>query len=80
MAADSGEEAYKEIVEGRGGRPSLLVRMERAETDIKGVIKAMDRLAYIATALLIATIIGGGSLVARAVIQSERSGSISASK
>lgn len=77
--SDNGADSYKEIYQGCNGRPSLMVRMERAENQIAGLIKVMDRVAYIATAVLIAVIVGSGALVANAVIQQNARGSASVS-
>ena len=63
MKTDKGREAYSEIVEGRNGRPSLLVRMERAEMSIAALTRVVQWLAYVATAVLVAVLLACGKMV-----------------
>jgi hypothetical protein len=74
MGSDHGEEAYREIVEGRNGRPSLLVRMERSEVQIEALARVLKWMAYVATAILIAMIIGVGGMMLEAFILGKRGG------
>ena len=65
----NGDQAYTEIYEGDNGRPSILVRMERVEMSIASLQSLVNRLAYIATAVLIAVVIGSGSLIFAALMK-----------
>jgi hypothetical protein len=52
---------HKEIYEGREGRPSLNVRLDRVE-------RVVEKLVYVSTAIMVAVVIGAGTMVFRIVL------------
>ncbi len=52
---------HKELFEGRDGRPSLSVRLDRVE-------RVVNKLVYVSTALLVSVLAGGGVLLVKALV------------
>jgi len=52
---------HQELFEGRGGRPSLNVRLDRVE-------RVVNKLVYISTALLVSVLLGSGVLLVKALV------------
>lgn len=57
----------KELYVGREGRQPVLVRVDRCE-------RIVNTLAYVSTAILVAVLIGSGSLVFRAIVDAAKNG------